>query len=123
MYKASETFSSCLTKWVDRLLPFELTVVRTPGRTLGEADYLSRLPSKSINVVTEFANVLDEAITAKGKKPKKNCGAISQSEAKTHVLTVSQQNDSVLQNAKTNKRVKNNSNPTKKVMACELENK
>ena len=70
MYKASETFSSCLTKWVDRLLPFELTVVRTPGRTLGEADYLSRLPSKSINVVTEFANVLDEAITAKGKKPK-----------------------------------------------------
>ena len=28
--KANKTFSSCLTRWVDRLLPFEFTVVHHP---------------------------------------------------------------------------------------------
>ena len=66
------------------LLPFKFTVVHTPGRTLGMADYLSRHPFSysgaviqseqmfndwfTINVVNEFANNLDEAIMAKGKK-------------------------------------------------------
>ena len=38
-------FSSRLTRWVDRLLPFEFEEVHLPGRKLGMADYLSRHPT------------------------------------------------------------------------------
>ena len=31
-----------MTRWVDRLLSFDFSIVHTPGRTLGIADYLSR---------------------------------------------------------------------------------
>ena len=34
------TFSSRLTRWIDRLLPFDMEVVRQLGRTMGLADYL-----------------------------------------------------------------------------------
>ena len=42
----NETFSSRLTRWVDRLLPFQFEVVHVPARTLGMADYLSRHPTE-----------------------------------------------------------------------------
>ena len=97
------------------------------------ADYLSRHPSPfcgavikseqmfnnwfTIIVVNKFAKDLDEAITAKGKKSTQMIsGAISQSEARTHVFTVSEQNDSVLQTAKMNKSVRNNKPTSDKTM-------
>ena len=43
--RANKTFSSRLTRWVYRLLPFQFKVVHAPGRTMGMADYLSRHPS------------------------------------------------------------------------------
>ena len=39
--KANKTYSSRLTRWLDRLLPYEFEVIHGPGRTLGIADYLS----------------------------------------------------------------------------------
>ena len=87
--KFNKTFPSRITRWVDRLLPFDFTVVHTTGRTLGMADYLSCHPSPysgavikseqmfndwfTINVVNEFANDLEEAIMAKGKKTTTFC--------------------------------------------------
>ena len=44
--RGNKTFSSKLTRWVDRLLPFKFEVVHVPGRTLGMADYLSRHPTE-----------------------------------------------------------------------------
>ena len=44
--RGNKTFSSRLTRWVDRLLPFDFEVVHVAGRTLGMADYLSRHPSE-----------------------------------------------------------------------------
>ena len=41
--KGNKAYSSRLTRWVDGLLPFEFSIVHTPGRTLGMADYLSRV--------------------------------------------------------------------------------
>ena len=38
--RGNKTFSSRLTRWVDRLLPFDFEVVHVAGRTLGMADYL-----------------------------------------------------------------------------------
>ena len=54
--KGNKTYSSRLTRWVDRLLPFDFEVIHGPGRTLGIADYLSRNPAihneSSINAKT-----------------------------------------------------------------------
>ena len=47
--RANKTFSSRLTRWVNRLLPVQFTVSHEPGRTLGMADFLSRHPSPSNN--------------------------------------------------------------------------
>ena len=44
--RSNKTFSSRLTRWVDRLLPFEFEVIHAPGRVLGFADYLSRHSSE-----------------------------------------------------------------------------
>ena len=55
--KGNKTYSSRLTRWVDRLLPFDFSIVHTPGRTLGKADYLSRHPSKY-----EGASILAEKL-------------------------------------------------------------
>ena len=55
--KGNETYSSRLTRWVDRLLPFDFSIVHTPGKTLGMADYLSRHPSKY-----EGASILAEKL-------------------------------------------------------------
>ena len=67
--KASKTYSSRLTRWVDQLLPFEFEVFHGPGRKLGIVDYLSRNPTSrtdiaktlwnewfTINVVSEIKN-------------------------------------------------------------------
>ena len=43
--RGNKTFSSRLTRWADRLLPFDFEVVHVAGRALGMADYLSRHPS------------------------------------------------------------------------------
>ena len=40
-----KTYSSRLTTWIDRLIPFNMELVHQPGRTTGLADYLSRHPS------------------------------------------------------------------------------
>ena len=43
--KGNKTYSSRLTRCVDRLLPFDVEIFHAPGRTIGIADYLSRHPS------------------------------------------------------------------------------
>ena len=63
-----------MTRWVDRLLPFDFEIEHAPGRTMGLADYLSRNPSNqkgenvkaeslwnnwfTVNVVKEMNDVL-----------------------------------------------------------------
>ena len=44
--KGNKTYSNRLTRWVDRLLPFDFDIFHAPGRTIGIADYLSRHPSQ-----------------------------------------------------------------------------
>ena len=58
--RGNKTFSSRLTRWVDRLLPFQFEVVHVAGRTLGMADYLSRHPTK-----LEGASIEAEALWKK----------------------------------------------------------
>ena len=44
--KNNKTYSCKLTRWVDRLLPFDFEIFHAPGRTIGIAVYLSRHPSQ-----------------------------------------------------------------------------
>ena len=61
--KSNKTFSSRLTRWVDRLLPFEFAIVHTPGRTLGMADYLSRHPSEYEGSVAKAEEIFSDWFT------------------------------------------------------------
>ena len=82
-----KTFSSRLTRWVDRLLPFDFEITHAPGRVLGFADYLSRHPKElegttihaeklwnewfTVNIISKFDVIsVDEAkamVAQKGK--------------------------------------------------------
>ena len=81
--RGNKTFSSRLTRLVDRLLPFEFEVVLVAGRTLGMADYLSRHPTElegaslkaealwnewfTVNSVISLKDVLEDKTQASGQ--------------------------------------------------------
>ena len=100
--KGNKTFSSRLTRWVDRLLPFDFNVVHTPGKTLDLAHYLPRHPSPyeanivkaeemfnswfTINVVDEVTPAMNKAKRTNESKPIKS--QKSEEGLNTKVLTV-----------------------------------
>ena len=43
--KYTKTAQSSLTRWADKLLPFDFTVEHLPGKDMGFVDYISRHPS------------------------------------------------------------------------------
>ena len=43
--KSNKTYQSRLTRWVDRLLPYQFKVIHIPGKDMGMVDYLSRDPN------------------------------------------------------------------------------
>ena len=45
-YKSNKTYQSRLTRWVDRLLPYQFKVVHKPGKVMGVVDYMSREPNE-----------------------------------------------------------------------------
>ena len=61
--KGNITFSSRVTRCVDRLLPFEFYIVHTPGRTLVMADYLSRHPSEYEGSVVKAEELFNDWFT------------------------------------------------------------
>ena len=42
--QSNKTYQSRLTRWVDRLLPYQFNIIHIPGRDMGIVDYLSRDP-------------------------------------------------------------------------------
>ena len=77
--RGNKTYQSRLTRWVDRLLPFHVTVEHVPGKIMGFADYLSRNPSGKapkpntednyfvINTIDEITfNLIKNDLTPKG---------------------------------------------------------
>ena len=52
--KSNKTYQSRLTRWVDRLLPYQFKIVHIPGRDMGIVDYLSRDPSNDPWPESEF---------------------------------------------------------------------
>ena len=114
MSKLNETFCSRLTRWVGRLLKFEFSVVCTPEKTLGVADYLySEILLHmagilleqmfndwfTINVVEELAKELNGTIRSKVQQPMRiEIKCDSESKATKYLLTVIDKNASETQN-------------------------
>ena len=49
--RANKSYNSRLTRWVDRLLPFDFTIDHLPGSKMGLVDYISRDPQqKAVNI-------------------------------------------------------------------------
>ena len=49
--RANKSYNSRLTRWVDRLLPFDFTIHHLPGSEIGLVDYNSRDPQqKTVNI-------------------------------------------------------------------------
>ena len=44
-HRSNKTYQSRLTRWVDRLLPYQFKITHIPGRDMGIVDYLSREPN------------------------------------------------------------------------------
>ena len=70
--RGNKTYQSRLTRWVDRLLPFNFNLEHIPGKNMGFADYLSRNPKNNppppssddtkfiVNLINDFKFVLTQ---------------------------------------------------------------
>ena len=63
-HRSNKPYNSRLTRWVDRLLPFQLDIERLPGVKMGLFDYISRHPSQKAKKVSAYD---EEFIVAKLK--------------------------------------------------------
>ena len=76
--KGNKTFFSRLTRWYDRLVPYDLKVENRQGSKMGMADYLSRFPSAEAPETSRYdesfivaKKMISEALNPKAKmKPR-----------------------------------------------------
>ena len=59
--KKNKTMFSRLTRWLDRLIPFDFQVENIPEAKTGLADYLSRQPSMDDKQVSTFDSMFTVA--------------------------------------------------------------
>ena len=59
--KKNKTMFSRLTRWLDRLIPFDFQVEHKPGAKIGLADYLSRHPSLDAKPVSNYDSMFTVA--------------------------------------------------------------
>ena len=57
-HRSNKSYNSRLTRWVDRLLPFDLNIEHIPGAKTGLVDYISRQPNRE----AKFTNKDDEEL-------------------------------------------------------------
>ena len=59
--KKNKTMFSRLTRWLDRLIPFDFQVEHKPGAKFGFADYLLRHPSSDAKPVSTYGSMFTVA--------------------------------------------------------------
>ena len=62
--RSNKSYNSRLTRWIDRLLPFQFDIEHLPGAKKGLVDYISRNPSQKAKKVSAYD---EEFIVAKLK--------------------------------------------------------
>ena len=51
-HRSNKSYNSRLSRWVDRLLPYQFSIEHLPGAKMGQVDYISRnpyQPAKSVS--------------------------------------------------------------------------
>ena len=71
--RSNKSYNSRLTRWVDRLLPFQFDIEHLPGAKMGLVDYISRNPSQRAKKVFAYDK---EFIVAKLKLISKSINAL-----------------------------------------------
>ena len=52
--RSNKSDNSRLSRWVDRLLPFDFKIVHIPGAKMGLVDYISRQPNQKAKVTNKY---------------------------------------------------------------------
>ena len=53
-HRSNKSYNSRLTRWIDRLLPFDFNIEHIPGAKMGLADYISRQPNQEAKVTNKY---------------------------------------------------------------------
>ena len=72
-HRSNKSYNSRLTRWVDRLLPFQFDNEHLPGAKMGLVDYFSRNPSQKAKKISTYD---EEFIVAKLKLISKSINAL-----------------------------------------------
>ena len=56
-YYNNKSYQSRLSRWADRLLLFDFDVVHVPGATLGTVDYMSRYPTYTTPLPSQYVEL------------------------------------------------------------------
>ena len=72
-HRSNKSYNSRLTRWVDRLLPFQFDIEHLPGAKMGLVDYISRNPSQKAKKISTYD---EEFIVAKLKLISKSINAL-----------------------------------------------
>ena len=53
-HRSNKSYNSRLTRWIDRLLPFDFNIENIPGTRMGLVDYVSRQPNQKAKSITQY---------------------------------------------------------------------
>ena len=53
-HRSNKSKNSQLTRWIDRLLPFDFSIERILGTRMGLVDYVSRQPNQKAKSITQY---------------------------------------------------------------------
>ena len=53
-HRSNKPYNSRLTRWIDRLLPFDFNIEHIPGAKMGLVDYISRQPNQNAKVTNKY---------------------------------------------------------------------
>ena len=53
-HRSNKYYNSRLTRWIDRLLPFDFNIENIPGTRMGLVDYISRQPHQKAKTITQY---------------------------------------------------------------------
>ena len=71
--RSNKSYNSRLTRWVDRLLPFQFDIEHLPGAKMGLVDYISRNLSQKTKKLSAYD---EESVVAKLKLISKSINAL-----------------------------------------------
>ena len=53
-HRSNKSYNSRVTRWIDRLLPFDFNIEHIPGAKMGLVDYISRQPNQEAKVTNKY---------------------------------------------------------------------